>query len=157
EPQKRYASAAAVAEDLEHWLAGEPIRARPATTVERLVKWGRRGPARAALAADDWLAAVELVVGLSVGLAVLPREEHEAVEAKQVAVKAKGEADDAREKVEDALRQVNVLMESEKRTSEDLRKERDNTKLVLERERRNGYLQSIVLASRELETQRTGQ
>src|SRR5205823_21509 len=39
EPARRYASAAALAEDLEHWLNGEPIRARPATTFERFVKW----------------------------------------------------------------------------------------------------------------------
>jgi WD40 repeat protein/tRNA A-37 threonylcarbamoyl transferase component Bud32 len=49
EPRSRYVSAAALAEDLERWLAAEPIRARPAGPVERAAKWARRRPASAAL------------------------------------------------------------------------------------------------------------
>jgi WD40 repeat protein len=44
EPSQRYASAAAVAEDLENWLAGRPINARPASTFERAWRWCRRNP-----------------------------------------------------------------------------------------------------------------
>jgi hypothetical protein len=51
EPGKRYADAAALAEDLRHFLAGEPIRARPVRAWERAVKWARRRPAIAALLA----------------------------------------------------------------------------------------------------------
>jgi WD40 repeat protein len=51
EPRRRYASAAALAEDLERWLAGEPILARPAGPLERVVKWSKRRPASAALGA----------------------------------------------------------------------------------------------------------
>jgi WD40 repeat protein len=49
EPRNRYESAAALADDLERWSAGEPIRARPAGAVERAVKWAKRRPAGAAL------------------------------------------------------------------------------------------------------------
>jgi WD40 repeat protein len=49
EPARRYGSAEALADDLERWLAGEPIVARPASTRERLVKWARRRPAVSAL------------------------------------------------------------------------------------------------------------
>lgn len=49
EPQRRYDSAAALAEDLERYLRHEPIRARPSTLPERAVKWVRRRPTAAAL------------------------------------------------------------------------------------------------------------
>jgi serine/threonine-protein kinase len=42
EPARRYASAEAMAEDLERWLRGEPITARQAGRVERLWRWTRR-------------------------------------------------------------------------------------------------------------------
>jgi hypothetical protein len=42
EPEKRYASAAALAEDLERWQHGEPIQARPVGAWEKLVKWVQR-------------------------------------------------------------------------------------------------------------------
>jgi WD40 repeat protein len=61
EPRGRYGSAAALAEDLERWLADEPIRARPAGPVELAVKWARRRPASAALCA---FLAASLLLGL---------------------------------------------------------------------------------------------
>jgi WD40 repeat protein len=48
DPQRRYASADALADDLERWLRHEPILARPVRTWEHLVKWVRRKPALAA-------------------------------------------------------------------------------------------------------------
>ena len=50
DPRRRYASALALAEDLESWLGHRPIAARPAGARERLAKWVRRHPAAAALA-----------------------------------------------------------------------------------------------------------
>src|SRR5262245_7878007 len=51
DPRRRYADAAALAEDLEHFLAGRPILARPTGAAERLRKWVHRRPAVAALSA----------------------------------------------------------------------------------------------------------
>jgi serine/threonine protein kinase/Tfp pilus assembly protein PilF len=48
-PQRRYARALLLAEDLQAYLHGRPIKARPVTLVERGVKWARRRPALAAL------------------------------------------------------------------------------------------------------------
>ena len=49
EPARRYASAEALAEDLERWLDGRPIAARRASLVERCYKWASRRPTAAAL------------------------------------------------------------------------------------------------------------
>ncbi len=49
DPARRYASAAALAEDIERWRRGEPIVARPARAWERAWKWARRHRAAAVL------------------------------------------------------------------------------------------------------------
>jgi serine/threonine protein kinase/TolB-like protein/Flp pilus assembly protein TadD len=43
-PEKRYASASELAEDLERWLRQEPIHARPVNVFTRTCKWIRRNP-----------------------------------------------------------------------------------------------------------------
>src|SRR5262249_8948785 len=58
-----YGSAEALAEDLERWLARKPIQARRSSTWERSLKWARRRPAVAALAAVG-TAAVFTLIGL---------------------------------------------------------------------------------------------
>ncbi|MCW5559263.1 MAG: serine/threonine protein kinase, partial [Verrucomicrobiae bacterium] len=62
EPERRYASAEALAEDLERWLRHEPIQARPSTALERARKWVRRRPAIAALAATSALLLMALLI-----------------------------------------------------------------------------------------------
>jgi WD40 repeat protein len=65
EPEKRYDSAAALADDLERWRRGEPIVARPVSAPARAWKWARRRPAAAALAGASLVAGIAL---LTVGL-----------------------------------------------------------------------------------------
>src|SRR5262249_58804808 len=62
-PGRRYATAAALAEDLQRFLADRPIQARPVGARERLVKWAKRRPAAAALVAVSVLAVLSLLVG----------------------------------------------------------------------------------------------
>jgi eukaryotic-like serine/threonine-protein kinase len=92
EPQKRYASALELAEDLERYLAGESIRARPVGSGERVVKWAKRRPAVASLAASTLLVTL---VGVSVVFLLWrlaeARAEGEAL-AKEAALLAKEDA-----------------------------------------------------------------
>ena len=62
EPQRRYASAAALADDLRRFGEGRPIQARPVGLGERFWRWCRRNPTAAALVATA-LALVGLAVG----------------------------------------------------------------------------------------------
>jgi serine/threonine protein kinase len=63
EPGRRYASAAALADDLGRYLRGEPIGARPATTMEKAFKWAKRKPAQATTLAVSAVAALLLAAG----------------------------------------------------------------------------------------------
>ena len=80
EPQRRYATAAALADDLHRFLRGESIAARPAGLPERLGKWVRRRPGWAALLAASLLLAAGLV-GVSLFLVGQRAQQREAVEA----------------------------------------------------------------------------
>jgi TolB-like protein/Flp pilus assembly protein TadD/predicted Ser/Thr protein kinase len=84
DPQRRYSSALALAEDLEHWLRHEPIQGRRTGVVGRGKKWLQRNPGVAAVVALSLalIAAVGLIVWKSelfhprvvAGIAVLPFE-----------------------------------------------------------------------------------
>src|SRR5690606_12891 len=60
EPGQRYASAEALAQDLDNWLANRSIAARPARWPERAWRWARRNPVVAALLGVVTLAALGL-------------------------------------------------------------------------------------------------
>src|SRR5215469_2787662 len=84
DPKRRYSSALALAEDLEHWLRHEPISARHTGMLARARKWIRRKPTAAALVMMSVLlaSAVGFIVWKvgtagrqpSTGIAVLPFE-----------------------------------------------------------------------------------
>lgn len=62
-PADRYSSAGALAEDLERWLRGEPVLARPAGPIRRARLWARRKPTVAALVSACLLIVLLLAVG----------------------------------------------------------------------------------------------
>ncbi len=74
EPSRRYATAEAMAADLENWLAGRPITARPVGQVGRTWRWCRRNPVVAGLITA---VAASMVVGtaVSVGFALQARSQ----------------------------------------------------------------------------------
>ncbi len=61
-PAKRYATAADLAKELDRFLSGQPILARPVSTVERSFRWCLRNPVVASLSAT----AVLLVTAVAV-------------------------------------------------------------------------------------------
>jgi WD40 repeat protein len=109
DPKKRYASAAALAEDLRRYLTGEAITARPVGATERAVKWARRRPAVALLLALVMLVAAAGLGGIlwAYGEALAQRnaargEAHRADAKAAEALQEKARAD---QKAADALRE----------------------------------------------------
>jgi WD40 repeat protein len=100
EPGRRYASAEALALDLERFLAGEPVEARPVGWRVRVVRWARRRPALAALATVSVAALLSLSLG-GVYFDARVRDERNAFEVErdralgqeQIAIHEKAEAE----------------------------------------------------------------
>jgi hypothetical protein len=99
EPAERYATAEALAADLENFLADKPIQARRSTAPERAWRWCRRNKAAAGLLAASAVAALALV-GVVVGSIDNVRvraSERKAVTAQLEAEKQKQKAETAAE------------------------------------------------------------
>ena len=94
DPLRRYGSAEALARDLERILAGEPIAARRSSAWERGAKWARRRPAAAALVGVCLLAALLLVIGVAVGVALLADKQQQTEKAYRAERSAKLELED---------------------------------------------------------------
>jgi WD40 repeat protein/tRNA A-37 threonylcarbamoyl transferase component Bud32 len=66
DPSRRYQTAGQLAEDLERFLRGEPVLARPVNRIEKAWRWVRRHPAAAGLLAMTVIAGLAMV-GVAVG------------------------------------------------------------------------------------------
>jgi tetratricopeptide (TPR) repeat protein len=101
EPQRRYASALALAEDLHRFLDGEPVLARPVGVAERTWKWARRRPALATL-----LAAVLVLLGGAVvaGIVFQRQESQRRAERARLALEQAERAGRARQAIETAVK-----------------------------------------------------
>ena len=62
-PDNRYATTAALTQDLQRYLAGEPTLVRPASSARRIAKWARRSPAVAGLLLVCAVAVIGSLIG----------------------------------------------------------------------------------------------
>jgi WD40 repeat protein len=119
EPARRYQSCEELAEDLRRHLAGEPILARPASRMERLIKWAKRRPAVALL-----------VLVLVLGIPAIIWLYFDAVHQRGIAEEQRTKADDLAKQErglkEDALHSAQV--------ARDARAEEEKQKIRAERE-----------------------
>jgi serine/threonine protein kinase/Tfp pilus assembly protein PilF len=98
-PSGRYASARDLADDIEHWLADEPVAAHRERWGERLARWSRRHRAwtRAAAASLLAISAVSVVAAVVVnGARHREAEAYRQKEEKEERLRIRREADQAR-------------------------------------------------------------
>ena len=112
EPRRRYGSAGEFAEDLQRFLDGEPVKARPISRPARLWRWCRRKPVVAGLTAAVTLLLLTLsIAGPLVALqqaqnaSEQARLRWQANEERGKAVAAQAEAEDERQKAVAAQQQ----------------------------------------------------
>jgi WD40 repeat protein len=144
EPARRYASAAALADDLGRFLRGEPIAARRVGRGERLLLWSRRRPALAAVCVLAPLVATVIPAALGVTWLWQQAEDNR-----------KG-AEQARGQLQIALtgqREATQEADTQRQTAEGLAEERMKLARGLEQSR---YFRNVDLALREFGDGRLG-
>jgi len=101
DPKRRYASTKELAAELQRFLRGEPINARPVGRMARAWRWCKRNPAVAALTGTAALlllaVAVVGIVGYVQTSRALETVRHREFEANAARATAEAERDDARE------------------------------------------------------------
>jgi eukaryotic-like serine/threonine-protein kinase len=145
-PEDRYPSCAALASDIEHWLADEPVTALRDAWSTRAVRWVRRNRVIAARVAG---LTAGLLIGLVVAIILLSRANTRVAAQRQMADEQRAEA--TRQRDEATLQRTVALRE---------RAESNRQRAVAERERadatRQLYVSQMNLAERAWEDLNVG-
>jgi tetratricopeptide (TPR) repeat protein len=112
EPERRYASAQSLADDLERWLAGKPIQARHVSPMERALRWCRRKPLVAGLGAAAALLLLAVVAGSVVSGLLIWIEQQKTANALQQEEQQRQDAVAARREAEDHLARAKRTVEA---------------------------------------------
>jgi eukaryotic-like serine/threonine-protein kinase len=124
QPEKRYASAAELATELEHWLAGEQTSIRPLTDWERFRQWCRRKPVLAGLVLLTAGTLVTAMVSTAVFVWHITEAQSEVATARDEAYLEAGHA----RRIADRQRQARAEMEEARKVAQE---ERDKNRQLL--------------------------
>jgi eukaryotic-like serine/threonine-protein kinase len=136
-PVKRYSSAADLAQDLDRFLHGKPIHARPVSSAERTWRWCRRNPVTASLSASVALLLLASAIGGPTLTVIANRNARKAKENARLALAESRRADSARTAAEQSATEA-------KRAKIEADNQRDEARL-------NAYASGIQLAQRAWE------
>jgi serine/threonine protein kinase len=137
EPARRYPTASELAEDLDRFLQGRPILARPTPTWDRMAKWARRRPGSAAAVAGLFTLSF-LLLG---GGVYYNRQLHRQMRA-------------ARNAEQNALEQRNLALKTLNRLVYDVQEKLAQTPVT--RSLRRSLLDTAILGLEEIERSTAG-
>ncbi|MBA4192195.1 MAG: hypothetical protein C0467_29840 [Planctomycetaceae bacterium] len=125
-PEKRYASAESLADDLRRWRLNEPIEARPVGRAERTYKLMRRNPAISTLLAI-------VVIAVLGGFAGTYAKYLDAIEQEAIVARKAVDLAEANGRLDEALKQQAVLIGELKREKLEVEKQTTAVKKQLAR------------------------